>query len=123
MGKGAELTVVGPNALQGSQRITGTVATAVDLTKETRLYFYAEFARPFGSYKTWQNHNLQHESSVRGDAIGFVSTQSTVAGEQIEVRGGLSYISVDQAKRNLLLHAGGKGFEAVKAVVCTRRYS
>jgi hypothetical protein len=42
MGKGAELTVVGANALQGSQRITGTVATAVDLTKETRLYFYGE---------------------------------------------------------------------------------
>jgi predicted alpha-1,2-mannosidase len=115
MGKGAELTVVGPNALQGSQRITGTVATAVDLTKETRLYFYAEFARPFGSYKTWQNHNFQHESRVRGDDIGFVSTQSTVAGEQIEVRVGLSYISADQAKRNLLLDAGSKDFEAVKA--------
>jgi predicted alpha-1,2-mannosidase len=115
MGKGAELTVVGLNALQGSQRVTGTVATAMDLTKETRLYFYAEFSRPFGSYQTWQNHTLQHErSTVRGDEIGFVSTQSTIAGEQIEVRVGLSYIGVDQAKRNLLSDAGGRDFEAVK---------
>jgi putative alpha-1,2-mannosidase len=91
------------------------VATVVDLTKETRLYFYAEFSRPFGSYQIWQNHTLQHEGSVRGDEIGFVSTQSTFAGAQIEVRVGLSYISADQAKRNLLFDAGGKSFEAVKA--------
>jgi putative alpha-1,2-mannosidase len=115
LGKDAELSVVGPNTLQGSQRITCTVATVVDLTKETRLYFYAEFSRPFGSYQTWQNHTLQHEGSVRGDEIGFVSTQSTFAGAQIEVRVGLSYISADQAKRNLLFDAGGKSFEAVKA--------
>jgi predicted alpha-1,2-mannosidase len=115
LGKDAELTAVGPNVLTGSQRITGTVATAVDLTKETRLYFYAEFSRPFNSYQTWQNHTLQHERSVRGDGVGFVSTEPTHTGEQIEVRVGLSYISVDQAKRNLVLDAGGKDFEAVKA--------
>ena len=90
--KGGELAVVGPNALQGSQRIAGTVA------KETRLYFYVEFSRPFGSYQTWQDHTLQHGDSVRGDEIGFVSTQSTVAGEQIEARVGLSYISAERGK-------------------------
>jgi predicted alpha-1,2-mannosidase len=115
MDKDGELTAVGPNVLEGSQRITGTVATAVDLAKETRLYFYAEFSRPFGSYQMWRNHALQHQSSIRGDKIGFVSTQPTTAGEQIEVRIGLSYISADQARRNLLLDAGGKNFEAVKA--------
>ena len=113
--KGGELTVVGPNALQGSQRITGTVATATDVSKETRLYFYAEFSRSFDSYQTWQDHTLQHQANVSGDDIGFVSTQSTHAGEQIAVRVGLSYISAEQAKRNLLLDAGGKGFEDIKA--------
>jgi putative alpha-1,2-mannosidase len=77
--KGGELAVVGPNALEGSQLITGTVATAIDLSKETRLYFYAEFSRPFGSYQTWQNHTLQTDGGARGDGIGFVSTQSTRA--------------------------------------------
>ena len=120
LGKGAELAVVGPNALQGSQRITGTVATAVDLAKETRLYFYAEFSRPFGSYQAWRDHTLQHQDSVRGDEIGFVSTQSTVAGEQIEARVGLSYISAEQAKRNLILDAAGKDFEAIKAATRAR---
>jgi predicted alpha-1,2-mannosidase len=120
LGKDAELSVVGTNALQGSQRITGTVATAVDLTKETRLYFYAEFSRPFGSYQTWRNHTLQHDSSVQGDEIGFVSTQPTRAGAQIAVRVGLSYISADQARRNLFLDADGKDFAAVKAATRAR---
>jgi predicted alpha-1,2-mannosidase len=118
--KGAEFAVVGPNSLQGSQRITGTVATAVDLSKETRLYFYVEFSRPFGSYQTWRDHTLQHGDSVSGDGIGFVSTQSTFAGEQIEARVGLSYISAEQAKRNLVLDAGGKDFEAIKAATRAR---
>jgi predicted alpha-1,2-mannosidase len=115
LGKGGELTVVGPNALQGSQRITGTVATAIDFSKETRLYFYAEFSRPFDSYQTWQGHTLQHQASISGDGIGFVSTQLTRADEQIAVRVGLSYISAEQAKRNLLFDAGGKDFEDIKA--------
>jgi putative alpha-1,2-mannosidase len=114
LGPGSELTVAGPNAVQGSQRITGTVSTAVDLNKETRLYFYAEFAKPFGSYQTWQSGELTHETSVRGDHIGFVTTQTTTAGEQVEVRVGISYISAEQAQRNLHRDTGGKSFEAIK---------
>lgn len=114
LGPGSELTVAGPNAVQGSQRIIGTVSTAVDLSKETRLYFYAEFAKPFGSYQTWQSGELTHETSVRGDHIGFVTTQATTAGEQVEVRVGISYISTEQAQRNLHRDTEGKSFEAIK---------
>ena len=114
LGPGSELTVVGPNSVKGSQRITGTVATAVDLSKETRLYFYAEFAKRFVSYQTWQDGELTHETSVRGDHIGFVTTHATTAGEQLEVRIGISYISTEQAQRNLHRDTAGKSFEAIK---------
>jgi len=114
LGPDSELTVAGSNSVQGSQRITGTVATAVDLGKETRLYFYAEFAKPFGSYQTWQSGVLAHETSVRGDHVGFVTTQATTAGEQLEVRIGISYISAEQAQRNLRRDTEGKSFEAIK---------
>jgi putative alpha-1,2-mannosidase len=87
---------------------------AVDLNKETRLYFYAEFAKPFGSYQTWQSGELTHESSVRGDHIGFVTTQTTTAGEQVEVRIGISYICTEQAQRNLHRDTEGKSFEPIK---------
>lgn len=115
LGTGSELTVVSPSAVQGSQRVTGTVATAVDLTKATRLYFYAEFARPFGDYQTWDSDSLQRKASVRGDHIGFVSSLATNAGEQIEVRMGISYISAEQAQRNLRRDVGERSFDAVEA--------
>lgn len=114
LGPGSELTVTGPNSVKGSQRITGTVATAVDLSKETRLYFCAEFAKPFGNYQTWQSRAFTRETSVRGDHIGFVTTQPTTAGEQFEIRIGISYISTEQAQRNLHRDTGGKSFEAIK---------
>lgn len=114
LGPDSELTVAGPNSVHGSQRITGTVSTAVDLSKETRLYFYAEFAKPFGSYQIWQSREFSHETSVRGDHVGFVTTQATTAGEQLEVRIGISYISVEQAQRNLRRDTEGKSFEAIK---------
>jgi predicted alpha-1,2-mannosidase len=114
LGPGSELTVAGPDSVRGSQRITGTVATAVDLNKETRLYFCAEFVKPFNSYQTWQSGELTHETSVRGDHIGFVTTQATTAGEQFEVRIGVSYISTEQAQRNLHRDTAGKSFEAIK---------
>jgi predicted alpha-1,2-mannosidase len=114
LGVDSELTVVSPSAVQGSQRVKGTVATAVDLTKETRLYFYAEFSRPLTSYQTWQDSTLGNHASVHGDHIGFVATTDTKANEQIEVRVGLSYISAEQAEQNLHRDTTGKSFEAVK---------
>jgi predicted alpha-1,2-mannosidase len=113
LARGAELTVVGPSAVQGSQRVTGTVSTAVDLTKETRFYFYAEFSRPIASYQTWQDSTLGDAASVRGENIGFVTTAPTKAGEVVEVRLGISYISAEQAQRNLHRDAANKSFDAV----------
>ena len=114
LGPDAELTVIGSDAVEGSQRITGTVATAVDSTKETRLYFYAEFSKPFSTYQTWQDDSLSHQSHVQGSQIGFVTSQPSTAGEQMEVRVGISYISANQAKRNLERDTAGKSFDSVK---------
>ncbi len=54
----AELTVLGKNVVQGSQRIDGPVGKIANTGKETRQYFYNEFSRPFSSYQTWKNGNL-----------------------------------------------------------------
>ena len=111
--KDAELTVVGNNAVQGSQRLNGPINN-VEQNGETREYFYVEFSRPFNEYQTWQGESLAHTEKRSGDQIGFVTTKATTAGEQIEVRVGISYISVDQARRNLERDTHGKSFEAIK---------
>lgn len=111
----AELSVVGNNAVQGSERIDGPIAKTADPDGETREYFYAEFSRPFNSWKTWQGDEFSHAAVRTGDRIGFVTDSATTQGEKIEVRVGLSYISAEQAKRNLEREIPDWTFEQVKA--------
>jgi predicted alpha-1,2-mannosidase len=110
-----ELTVAGPNAVEGSEPVGGDVAELADSHGATREYFYLEFSSPQNSWQTWQNSRFGHEATISGDDIGFVTDTDTTAGETIEVRAGLSYISTDQARRNLEREIPQWGFDAVKA--------
>ena len=115
LGEDAELTVVGNHALEGNQRITGPVGQIKNEGGETREYFYVEFSRPFNHYQTWQNDRLSDTSKQAGNHIGFVSDSPSAAGERVEVRVGLSYISAAQARKNLEREIPGWTFERVKA--------
>ncbi len=112
--KNAELTVIGDHAVQGSQQLKGPINSAGQ-TGETQEYFYAEFSQPFKEYQTWKGSSLARSDKRSGDEIGFATTQATTAGEQIEVRVGISYISADQARRNLERDIRGKSFDEIKA--------
>lgn len=115
LGDDAELTVVGNRAVEGSQGIDEDSAKAAGEGKETRAYFYAEFSAPFASWQTWQEKKLTHDVKQSGNRLGFVTDSATTAGEKIEVRVGLSYISTEQARRNLEREIPGWNFEQVKS--------
>lgn len=115
LGDNAELTVIGNNAVEGSQRIEGMVGNAAPTGRETRAYFYAEFSAPFDSFQTWHNGDLSRDTKQAGNRIGFVTDSSTTDGEKIEVRVGLSYISTEQARLNLQREIPAWNFEKVKA--------
>jgi predicted alpha-1,2-mannosidase len=110
----AEFTVAGPNAVEGSEQVGGDVAPLADSHGDAREYFYIEFSSSQKSWKTWQNGVFGREAKIRGDDVGFVSDVATTARETIEVRIGVSYISTDQARRNLEREIPGWGFDAVK---------
>jgi len=111
----AALSVVGPTAIEGSERAGGDVAKLAGREGETRQYFYAEFSRPSASWKTWQNGILEHVANQTGNEIGFVTDAVTKDGEVIEVRVGVSYISADQARRNLERGIPDWDFDGTKA--------
>src|SRR5260370_31362550 len=115
MGEGAELEVTGGNAIQGRQRISGPVGKIQETEGETREYFYAQFSRPIGSYKTWENGDLSGAAKQAGDNIGIVTDTATTAGEQIEVRVGISYIGTKQARTNLQREIPSWTFDRVKS--------
>lgn len=111
----ATLSVVGPSAIAGSERVGGTVAKLAGSTGETREYFYAQFSRPITSWQTWQDGKLAQVATRTGNEIGLVTDVKTRAGEVLEVRVGLSYISADQARRNLEREIPRWEFDQVKA--------
>jgi len=111
----AEFTVAGDDAIQGSTRADGTVVRLEQTGPETREYFYAEFSRPLNSWQTWQNGKVSREQNQSGDDVGFVTDSATTAGETIEVKVGISYISAEQARRNLERDIPGWKFDQAKA--------
>lgn len=115
LGQDADLAVIGDRSVEGSQRVEGTVAKLAAEGGDAREYFFAEISRPPESWETWQKGELTHEVKQSGNDIGFVGDLATTAGEVIEVRIGVSYISVEQARRNLEERIPGWSFERIKA--------
>lgn len=112
---GADLAVIDSRTIEGSQRVFGPVAELANADGETREYFYAVFSHPLDTYETWRGDKLAHDSKQAGDYIGFVSDLPTQAGDRIEVRVGISYISTEQARRNLQREIPDWKFEETKA--------
>jgi predicted alpha-1,2-mannosidase len=112
----SEFTVIGNKAILGSEKIVGPVGELSGNAGETREYFYVEFSRPFSDYSTWQGSgNPSHDAKRSGDGVGFVTDTATHDGDQIEARVGISYISVEQAKRNLERDIPDWNFSEVEA--------
>jgi predicted alpha-1,2-mannosidase len=81
-------------------------------------YFVARFSRPFPRYGTWSGAE-KHDSGTRqagangmpGAYLGF----ETAAGEEISVKVGTSFVSVEEARRNLDAEIQGWDFDKVAA--------
>lgn len=99
----AELEVVGPAAVAGSEADQGM-----------RSYFYAEFSKPLGNYSTWRGGELSHQAKQSGNHLGFLTDEATREGDRVKVRVGISYISAEQARKNLAREIPAWSFEQVK---------
>jgi predicted alpha-1,2-mannosidase len=92
-GKDGNIQANGVSALSGYGESDGV-----------RTYFYAEFSHPLASSRPWtqeREHGLIAEVTRRTD--------------KVEIRVGISFISVEQAHKNLLADIPHWQFEAVKA--------
>lgn len=114
LGRKAELTVVSPTVVSGSQRIDGNITKTSGAEGETRQYFYVAFSRPLGQFTTWTNGTMGTEKQRSGDEVGYVANFAAQAGDVVEARVGISYLSVEQARKNLEREIPAPGFERVK---------
>jgi predicted alpha-1,2-mannosidase len=97
--RGGEVEAVGQNAVSGSGN-----SGRQEGTDGVHYFFYAEFSKPLARDTKTTN--------VRGS---YVTDFAAAAGDVVEVRVGISHISVEQAKKNLQREIPKAGFDIVKA--------
>ena len=93
------------------------------VSQERTVYFVAEFSKPFAAYGTWDANYRTPESGASlfpwksaesGENIGAFVNYSTKEGEVIYVKVGLSWVSMEGARRNLEAEIPDWDFNRVK---------
>ncbi len=79
-------------------------------------YFVAEFDKDFEITHTWGNEWKLEENSLgaEGDHVGSIIGFKTQRGEEVNVRVASSFVSPEQAQRNLDRELGQKSFHEVR---------
>lgn len=79
------------------------------------MYFYGEINKKPGSIIAFDVENLyKNTDSVSGKGAGLALNYVTNANEQIEIKVGLSYTSIENAKNNLQTEASSLSFDGAK---------
>jgi len=109
IGEEAKFTNVSDRAIAGSERIHGSVGPLANADSLAREYFYAEFSRPLGNAVATESV-APHPGNLTVVLHCDAKTVST-----LEVRIGISYISIEQAKRNLEEETANHSFDEIVA--------
>ncbi len=106
----AEIRIVDNKTIEGYRVMTGWA-------KMRRVYFRAEFSRPFTSNILFDGNRVYENKPVVMGAAGIkaVVNFSSKANEQVLVKVGLSAVSIENAKQNLAVEISGWDFDKTVA--------
>ncbi len=106
--RGSEIEIVSDTEIVGHRSSHGFV-------KHKEVYFCAKFSKPFKTYGTWNEDDIKTGSKKdEGKYIGAFVNYTTSENEAIEVKVGISYTSIEQARRNLDTEIPGWNFDQIK---------
>jgi len=117
-GEGQSLTassvsILSPTEVSGSSSVTG----GWNMQKNSyTVYFYAVIDTPAASWGTWRDGTLHagdREHGGDGAKTGAWLSFATNDGQQVRLKVGISFISVEQAKRNVKLEIPDFDFDRV----------
>ncbi len=126
---GATIKIVSENEIEGS-RMTGTFC--YNDGTERPVYFVARFSKKAEKFGVWKKMPAMkaeaswsatsgkfkyydgYQSEMAGDSIGAWMNFSTDAGEEISVKIGISYTSIENARLNLNTEMPGFNFEETR---------
>jgi len=84
--------------------------------KDVKVFFVIQFDKPFLSLKGWKGDAiLEDVSQVQGDQAGVAAQYQMAAGEQLLMKIGISYTSIENARENLNAECDHWRFDEVRA--------
>lgn len=111
---GSEIEILSNHEIVGQNRVSG----GWNMGKAFTVYFYACFDTPAHSYGTWksgvktENKRAEYDS---GEPTGAWFIYDGDVGQKVEVRVGISFISIGKARENYLREAATFSFDCVRA--------
>ncbi len=111
-GKSGSLEILSENSFQG-HKIEGNTCGC---EKWGEIYFYGEISKESissGFFKDWEI--VENASNlISGEYVGLYFEFDNEAREEIEVRVGISYVSIENAKQNLLAETKDLSFDEIQ---------
>lgn len=112
-----EMEIVAPNKIQGSAVAGGFCGSHTSF----KIYFVMEFDRNFREFGTWLGDELVPDrASVSGSPVGGYVTFDTSVNQIVQMKVGLSYVSIANAEDNLQTENPGWDFNAVRDAASAR---
>lgn len=98
-----------------TKEITGSTRSKVGCSdKQYTIYFAAKFDRTFSSYGTWNEDIINYGStSGKGNHTGAFIVFNTTSNNIVRVQVGISFVSIDNAKLNLIAENANFNISAV----------
>ncbi len=108
------------NVYPDKQEVTGTITSFGSFSGRyngLKSYFVARFSAPFSACDLWSGeHIFKNQTSVKGDHVGADISFSKLGDKQVvELRLGISYVSIENARANLEAEAAGISFDTISA--------
>lgn len=85
--------------------------------KDTLVYFYAQLSKPMDKVVSWREGRIESNSNperISGKNAGMAVRFKTEKDEKVMLKVAISYVSVEQARKNMLTELSGWDFEQVK---------
>lgn len=85
--------------------------------KDTPVYFYAQLSKPMDKVVSWHEGRIESNSNperISGKNAGMAVRFKTEKDEKVMLKVAISYVSVEQARKNMLTELSGWDFEQVK---------
>lgn len=85
--------------------------------KDTPVYFYAQLSKPMDKVVSWREGRIESNSNperISGKNAGMAVRFKTEKDEKVMLKVAISYVSVEQACKNMLTELSGWDFEQVK---------